>query len=405
MSEASFDVVAAGHICLDISPRFPPGRDVAHVGEIFHPGTLLQMDGATVSTGGSVSNTGINLLTLGMKVELMGKIGDDFFAKGILDLLAARRLDKSMVRVPGEQTSYTVVLAPPGIDRIFLHCPGANDTFGADDVNYDVVSRARLFHFGYPPIMKRIQANGGRELAAMFRRVRELGTVATSLDLAMPDPASEAGRADWIRILETALPHVDIFLPSAEELLFMLERELFLDWRERATRDHMDLLDLLTGDVLTRLGDRLLDMGAKVILIKCGSRGVYGRTASAKTMGKVPLFRDGNRAREWGAREIWRATFSVDRVVSATGAGDSAIAGFLASALRGLTFEDSVEMACAVGACNVSAMDALSGVLSWDETRRRIAAGWKPNPTQIRGTGWTPLIPQTLWAGPRHARA
>jgi hypothetical protein len=31
-------------------------------------------------------------------------------------------------------TSYTIAISPPGVDRTFLHCPGANQTFRADDV-------------------------------------------------------------------------------------------------------------------------------------------------------------------------------------------------------------------------------------------------------------------------------
>lgn len=40
-----------------------------------------------------------------------------------------------MVVVDEEETSYTVVIVPPGFDRIFLHNPGVNNTFCADDIN------------------------------------------------------------------------------------------------------------------------------------------------------------------------------------------------------------------------------------------------------------------------------
>jgi hypothetical protein len=36
-----------------------------------------------------------------------------------------------------------------------------------------------------------------------------------------------------------------------------------------------------------------------------------------------------------------------------------------------------VDASVAVGACNVEAADALSGLLSWDEVMNRIADGWK----------------------------
>ncbi|MCK4437298.1 hypothetical protein KAU86_05050 [bacterium] len=32
-----------------------------------------------------------------------------------------------------EVSSYTIILFPPGMDRMFLHNPGANDTFGFKD--------------------------------------------------------------------------------------------------------------------------------------------------------------------------------------------------------------------------------------------------------------------------------
>lgn len=43
--------------------------------------------------------------------------------------------------------------------------------------------------------------------------------------MAKPDPTSEAGRKDWNRILERVLPYVDIFLPSLEEILYMIDRQ------------------------------------------------------------------------------------------------------------------------------------------------------------------------------------
>ena len=81
-----------------------------------------------------------------------------------------------MIVVPNETSSYTMVISPPHIDRIFLHCPGANHTFGADDVRYDLVAQARVFHFGYPPYMGRMYAEGGREMIRMFRQAQEIGS-------------------------------------------------------------------------------------------------------------------------------------------------------------------------------------------------------------------------------------
>ena len=95
---------------------------------------------------------------LGLETRLLGKIGNDWIGRGILEILRSHgpRLAAGMLVVPGEQSSYTIVLNPPGVDRIFLHCPGANDTFSAADVTSGRLGSARLFHFGYPPLMRRM---------------------------------------------------------------------------------------------------------------------------------------------------------------------------------------------------------------------------------------------------------
>ena len=46
-------------------------------------------------------------------------------------------------------------------------------------------------------------------------------------------------------------------------------------------------------------------------------------------------------------------------------------------------------MTCAVGACNVEVADALSGVRTWDETARRVQAGWHRQPVALPA-GWAP---------------
>jgi hypothetical protein len=218
----------------------------------------------------------------------MGKVGDDPFGT-LVRLLLEQRGDsgEGLVVDRGVATAYTVVLSPQGLDRMFLHDPAANTTFCADDIRYDVVARARLFHLGYPPLLKHLYVDGGRELVEIFRRARELG-VTTSLDVSLPDPQAPSGQADWRAILSRVMPYVDIFLPSAEEILFMLDHPRYDGYREASPED---IQPLVTGDDLTRLGDALLDMGGGVVGVKCGARGFYVRTAGAA-----------RRSRDYGAR-------------------------------------------------------------------------------------------------------
>ena len=156
MSRSPAEVVVAGHVCLDLIPVLPGPANL-------EPGRLLEIGPAEMSTGGAVPNIGLTLHRLGVPVRLMGKVGDDLFGRAVLEALEARdpQLAGDMVVGAGEITSYSIVISPPGLDRTFLHCSGASDTFTAEDVRYEELASARVLHFGYPPIMRAMHADGG----------------------------------------------------------------------------------------------------------------------------------------------------------------------------------------------------------------------------------------------------
>lgn len=383
MSE-TLSAAVAGHICLDIIPQLT-GDAQDEFARMFLPGRLLEIGPAIFSTGGAVSNTGLALNKLGIKTQLMGKVGDDLFGQAVLQIVDSfdPGLAKGMVVDPAVHTSYTIIISPPGVDRMFLHCPGANDTFSADDVRYDQLPEMRLFHFGYPPILKLMFENGGAQLVQVFRRAKGTG-ITTSLDMALPDPSSSAGRADWVAILKSTLPYVDIFLPSIEEILYMLRRETYNELCQAA--DGANFLSLIAPQLLSDLSEELLDIGVKIVALKLGERGLYLRTADRLAVEALGRARPSDAA-AWANRELWTACFKTG-VVGTTGAGDATIAGFLSALLRDMTPEAALTAAVAVGACNVEAADALSGIRPWDETWRRVAGGWARHGLDIQAPGW-----------------
>jgi sugar/nucleoside kinase (ribokinase family) len=393
-----FDAVVAGHICLDLTPRFG-ATGAASMGEIFVPGRLVNMGEICFSTGGPVSNTGVALHKLGVDVKLMGKIGKDHLGIFVLRLLSEIDAEECMAMVEGESTSYTVVIVPEGFDRVFLHNPGANDTFGADDIDYGSVARSRLFHFGYPPLMRRMYENGGEELIKIFKRVKALG-VTTSLDMSLPDEQSDSGKANWEGILRRLLPYVDIFLPSVEEAMFFIDRPAYKKLASAARgRDALLGLDM---NGLRPLGGKLLGFGAKIVAIKCGIKGYYITTANEDALKAMGRAQPGD-ASGWAGRELIEESFHVDKEVSATGAGDSSIAGFLSAYLRGMSIEGCIRTACCTGGQNVRAVDALSGIKSFEETQRMLR-GWDKNRLRIEG-GYFAYHPDgKVWAGKKDRR-
>lgn len=390
------DVIVAGHLCVDIIPQIPP---IADPSNFLAPGRLTETGGMVLAMGGAVSNTGLALHRLGMNVRLVARLGQDRIADLTREILRSQgeHLADYLTVGEGEPSSYTIVINPPGFDRTFLHCPGPNHTFGPEDISDDLLDQSRLFHLGYPPLMRRMYSDGGETLAAIYRRAKSRG-VTTSLDVSMPDPAQASGKADWHAILAATLPHVDIFVPSAEELMYMLWRERY-DALNRSV-GAANMLDVLGPDDLTSLADLTLALGSRILIIKLGHRGLYLRTAPTITdMGRgAPIQLD-----DWVGREAWLPCFRV-QVVGTVGAGDCTIAGFLAGILRGQGPIAAAISATAVGACNVEAADATSGVRSWEQTQMRIKEGWERAMIKLDAPGWRWDPSVSAFLGPRNGR-
>jgi len=392
MSNKKFDAIIAGHVCLDLTPKFDiHGKAVS---EVLRPGKLVEAGECCISLGGPVSNTGIAMSILGQDVALMCKVGKDMFGRIVSEKITEYGTDKIIALDDEEETSYTVAVVIPGNDRIFLHDPGANRNFGAEDVDYAQVEDCRLFHFGYPPQMRRVYLNNGAELTEIFKRAKAAGAT-TSLDMAQPDPNSEGGKQDWNTILKNTLPFVDIYIPSVEETMFMISRKDFDDLNTNANGN--DLLLNLDINKLQEMGDKLIKMGAKVAVIKCGVRGYYIRTTDPEVVGKAKPADMEN----WKNRELFEESFHVEKVAAATGSGDSSIAGFLTAFLKGETIEDSIRIACAVGGQNVQTYDALSGIKTWQETLDMIP-GWDKNKLSVNGDYWKYNAEKGVWVGEKN---
>ena len=372
------DIICAGHICLDITPVLP--SKFARADKVFQPGKLLETDELVLSTGGSVANTGIALTKLGIRTALIGRIGDDIpgdVVKRLLEEQVGQAQYLSAGR--GELTSYSVVLAPPGFDRMFLHNPAANHTFGADDIDFDLVRQAKILHIGYPTCMKKLAQNKGAELRNILRKGKELG-VTTSIDTSYPDEDANGINADWEGLFGNVLPFTDIFMPSIEEALFMFDHDEFC----RLKAMDGDILKNLDIDYLPRLGKKLLDMGAKIVVIKCGTRGYYAATQGAEAltgMGRGMPAEPG----QWAGREIFTSIYRIDHVRSTTGAGDTSIGGFLAALIRGYSLADSVDIACATGAACVTAYSATGGIGPLEKIISRSRKEWKKTPLAYTG--------------------
>ena len=242
-----------------------------------------------------MANTGLAMHRLGVPVRLVGKVGDDLFGGAVRDALPLTGWPRGMLVSAGEATSYTIVINPPGVDRTFLHCPGANETFAADACRSHLRRR--------PPLPLRlsaahaaIYADGGAELERLLARVQKAGLV-TSLDMCQP-PATEAGRADWRALLARTLPPSTCSPRASTSCCSCSTGRPANDGEARA--------DALDRAYVAELSGGLLDMGGAVVAIKLGDQGLYLRTSGhvGELCGRLDLD-----ATAWIDREVLSPCF------------------------------------------------------------------------------------------------
>lgn len=373
--------VVAGHICLDLMP------DLGSRPLDLPPGALRIAGPMTISTGGSVSNTGIALHRLGVATRLVALVGLDPLGAVLRAALETESpgLGEGLVLRAGERTSYSVILSSATTDRIVVHFPGANDAFSSSDLPAEQLRGAELLHVGYPPLMRRMCEDGGRELERLLQIAHDAG-LATSLDMAEPD--DRAGEIDWPALLARVLPHVDVFMPSLGELEAMLGRGQTGD-PERPPEE----------TEVRSLAEAALGLGAAVVGVKLGRFGLYLRTAPEERIRVAAARLPDLGAEAWSDRELWASIFEVP-VRGTTGSGDTTIAGFLTALLERRGPVEALDLACATGSLCVEGDDALSGISSRGQAEARTRSD-APRPPLPVSTGWSATASPGVMAGPR----
>jgi sugar/nucleoside kinase (ribokinase family) len=392
------EIVAAGHTCLDLIPAFTIEGKVDKMTDVLVPGKMINMGQCVVVGGGPVTNAGVSIRRLGVKTELIGKVGDDDFGNQIIRWYEEHEGHfKGIHQVKGESTSYTIAICIPGIDRFYLHHCGANDTFGYDDMDFDLVQRAKLMLFGYPPWMRKLYENTGAELTKILKKTKELRTT-TALDLSLPDVNSFAGQRDWKAILTDWVPLSDIMVPSAEEIFYFLYKEKFLEKKAKlGPKD--SVLDHLTVKEISTVGNDLIQMGTAIAMIKCGHRGLYVRTADKDRLKKMGAAGCSD-LENWANRELWFPVYKEEKFVGALGSGDSAIAGFLSAFVWNHTIESCLRYANAAGSMNVTVPDGLTWNKGFKDLTKRIESGWKTKDLKIDEKDWKKE--REFWVGPEN---
>lgn len=267
-----------------------------------------------VTNGGDAFNTAIVLARLGVRTALCGQVGADPFGEMLLGIARSDGVEIDRVMVSEiDRTSVCIVLIDTAGERVFVYYGGANATFGRGGVDLSGLDGIGIMHFGG---VYNLPALEGECMTELLSQARERGIV-TSMDVTWDS------RGRWLETIDTALPHLDYFLPSMNEAR------------------------MICGTAKPeKAADFLLARGVRRVCIKLGPEGC--------------LIADGD-----GRERV--AGFAVKKVVDTTGAGDSFVAGFLAGYVRGWSFRECARMGNAAGALAVQNVGATAGVRSLEE--------------------------------------
>lgn len=307
-----YDVITFGDTCVDL---IVSGDDV-----VPRFGQVEQLvDDYQLEMGGSCCIFACQAAKLGLRVGILGRVGDDDFGR-----LIVRRLDESGVDTrhvivdPALRTGMGVALCPSSGDagRAILTYMGSICALTADDVTDDFLASARHLHHGSFFLHTGLHPH----IPAILRRARALG-LTVSLDPNW-DPEER-----WNSTLLEALPLADVFFPNEQEARYISGRpdlEGAIAW----LRAH----------------------GARTVAAKLGPEG----------------------ARLYGDQGTFACRATPVEGGDSVGAGDSFDAGFLAGWLRGLPPQRCLAIACACGESVAGAVGGVQGQPTWEQVTQAL---------------------------------
>ena len=307
--EKSYDCIVVGSCVVDLLCR-PVPLDQPLGGGVLHESEPVVLTG-----GGIVSNSGITMAAMGLKVGVLSYVGDDDWGPVVRQLYRTAGMDdRYLLTHPTAPTSTTMVAIDNCGERTFFHCVGAPKKLDAKMMldHLEVFARTRMLLLGYYSLMPQLES----DLPDVFAQIRKAGCQ-TALDA--------AGSGGSLKPLDKILPHLDVYVPSLAEAK-----------NQTGCDNPVKIIEIYRN------------CGAPGVLgVKLGKRGVMLSPASGEYI-QVPI------------------VTPPGAVVDTTGAGDSFYAGLIAGLLDGLGLEEAGKLGAAAGACCCTAVGGSTGAHSRD---------------------------------------
>ncbi len=200
-TERAFDILVVGEVNPDIIVSDPDPRPV--FGQVERVVSEIHL-----TIGSSSVIMACAAARLGLRVAIVGVVGDDVFGRFMLEAMRDRGLDVSAVRVDPDTPTGASVILSNGRDRAMLTAPGTIGAATADDVPAALLARARHLHIGSWFLQSGLHPGAAGLLAA----ARDAG-LTTSIDPNW-DPAER-----WDSGLRDLLSGVDLVFPNEAEVI------------------------------------------------------------------------------------------------------------------------------------------------------------------------------------------
>lgn len=313
-----YDVVALGELLIDFVRDDKISSGFEFVG----------------NPGGAPANVVTALAKMGRKTSFIGKVGNDQFGVFLDNTLNNYNVDTNGLVISTDvNTTLAFVHLNEHGDRsfTFYRNPGADATLSEDEIQFELIKKAKIFHFGSLSMTNEVIRQATMKAVEYARRHGSLISYDPNLRLALWEEPTLAKR-----VISSAIPYVDIMKISEEELEF------------------------LTGEADLEIGTQRIydDNHLKLILVTLGEKGCYYR---------------------YGHQSGYVPAISV-QTVDTTGAGDAFVAGFLHKvidwrdellSLSSSNLEEMIRFANVVAALSTTKKGGIPSMPSLDEINQR----------------------------------
>ena len=282
------------------------------IDELTHTERASLITGLVCAPAGTAAGAAMVAAKLGVPTALVGAVGDDmnglFVRAGLESLGVDTRL---LATRAGEQTSSTLLAIESNGQRSSFHRPGAGRSAPLGAAVVAAACGSRFVHYAGVGGPTTDEGPG----AALLAQAKTAGAVVTC-DLISPRASARAE-------IGLILPHVDYFMPSAAEAVFL-----------SGTED------------LGAAAARFVALGAKACVIKNGRAGVLALVEEQQHI--IPAF--------------------AVKPVDTTSCGDSFCAGFIAALDRGWAPLEACRFASMVAGLVAEGVGTLGALEGFDET-------------------------------------